>query len=395
MSDKKPGISTLAVHGGESRNKSAHAITTAIHQTSTYVFRDTQELCDYMDGKLDRMEYGRYGNPTTRAVELKLAALDHAEDALLFPSGMCATTTTLMALMKQGDHMILTSDSYRRTRQFCLQILSKFGVETSIVDPRDYAALEKAITPKTKLLFSESPTNPYMNVIDLPKVVEIAKRHRIKVVIDSTFATPFNQTPLDYGVDLVLHSATKYLGGHNDLLAGVICGKKDFVDGIRKFQGILGGIPDPQAAYLLIRGLKTFPLRMERQNASALAIARYLYKHPKISMVYYPGLEHHHNYAVAKAQMSGFGGVVSFEVKATLEQISAFIDHCKIPYIAPSLGGTESLIEQPSLMSFYELTTEERKAVGISDQLVRYAVGVEDTQDLIDDLEQALKVIPG
>ncbi len=395
MSDKKPGISTLAVHGGEPRTKAAHAITTPIHQTSTYVFKDSQEVCDYMDGKLDRMEYGRYGNPTVRAVELKLATLDHAEDALLFPSGMCATTTTLMALMKSGDHMILTSDSYRRTRQFCQQILSKFGVETSIVDPRDYVALEKAITPKTKLLFSESPTNPYMNVIDLPKVVAIAKRHRIKVIIDSTFATPYNQTPLDYGVDLVLHSATKYLGGHNDLLAGVICGKKDFVDGIRKFQGILGGIPDPQAAYLLIRGLKTFPLRMARQNESAMAIARYLNKHPKIQMVYYPGLEHHHNYDVARDQMKGYGGVVSFEVKATLQQISKFIDACKIPYIAPSLGGVESLIEQPSLMSFYELTTEERKAVGISDQLVRFAVGVEDTQDLIDDLDQALKVVPG
>jgi len=395
MSDKKKGISTLAVHGGEPREKAAHAITTPIHQTSTYVFRDTAELCDYMDGKLDRMEYGRYGNPTTRAAELKLAALDHAEDALLFPSGMGAITTTIMALTKAGDHIILTSDSYRRTRQFCLQIMAKFGVETSIVDPRDYDALEKAITPKTKLLFSESPTNPYMNVIDLPKVVAIGKKHRIKIIIDSTFATPFNQTPLDYGVDLVLHSATKYLGGHNDLLGGVITGKKDFIDGIRKFQGILGGIPDPQAAYLLIRGLKTFPLRMARQNESALAIARYLNKHPKISMVYYPALEHHHNYEVAKAQMRGFGGVVSFEVKATLEQISKFIDNCKIPYIAPSLGGTESLIEQPSLMSFYELSTEERKAVGISDQLVRYAVGVEDTQDLIDDLEQALKVIPG
>ncbi len=395
MSDKKKGISTLAVHGGEPREKAAHAITTPIHQTSTYVFRDTAELCDYMDGKLDRMEYGRYGNPTTRAAELKLAALDHAEDALLFPSGMGAITTTVMALTKAGDHIILTSDSYRRTRQFCLQIMAKFGVETSIVDPRDYDALEKAITPKTKLLFSESPTNPYMNVIDLPKVVAIGKKHRIKIIIDSTFATPFNQTPLDYGVDLVLHSATKYLGGHNDLLGGVITGKKDFIDGIRKFQGILGGIPDPQAAYLLIRGLKTFPLRMARQNESALAIARYLNKHPKIGMVYYPALEHHHNYEVAKAQMRGFGGVVSFEVKATLEQISKFIDNCRIPYIAPSLGGTESLIEQPSLMSFYELSTEERKAVGISDQLVRYAVGVEDTQDLIDDLDQALKVIPG
>lgn len=395
MSDKKPGISTLAVHGGEPRKKAAHSISTAVYHASTYVFENTQELCDYMEGKLDRMEYGRYGNPTTRTAEMKLAALDHAEDALLFASGMNAVTSTLLALLKSGDHMILTADSYRRTRQFCLQTLAKFGVETSVVDPRDYEALEKAVTPKTKLLFSESPTNPYMNVIDLPKVVDIARRHRIKVIIDSTFATPLNQTPLDYGVDLVMHSATKYLGGHNDLLAGVICGKRDFVDGIRKFQGVMGGVPDPQAAYLLIRGLKTFPLRMVRQNESALAIARYLEKHPKIAQVYYPGLESHHNHKVAAAQMKGFGGVVSFEVKASLEQISRFIDACQIPYIAPSLGGTESLVEQPSLMSFYELSTEERQAVGISDQLVRYAVGVEDTQDLIDDLEQALRVVPG
>jgi cystathionine gamma-synthase len=244
---------------------------------------------------------------------------------------------------------------------------------------------------QTRLIISESPTNPYLHVIDLPQVTAIARKHRVKTMIDATFATPYNQRPIEYGIDLVTHSCTKYLGGHNDLLAGVVIGNPSLIGALREAQGILGGICDPHSAYLLMRGLKTFALRMERQNASGLAIAQFLESHPRVSRVHYPGLPSHPDYAVAMEQMRGFGGVVSFEVDGGLEDTSRVIDRMRIPYIAPSLGGVESLVEQPSLMSFYELSSEERLAVGMRDNLVRLSCGIEDVADLIADLKQALE----
>jgi cystathionine gamma-synthase len=248
------------------------------------------------------------------------------------------------------------------------------------------------VQPQTRVLFSESPTNPYLYVADLEQIAAIARRHRLRTVIDSTFATPYNQNPLDYGIDLVMHSATKYLGGHNDLLAGVVVGNANMIAALREAQGMLGGIADPHAAYLLLRGLKTFALRMQQHNANGMALARFLAGHPKVRRVYYPGLEDHPSHAVAQQQMRGFGGVVSFEIDGTLQQTSAFIDALRLPYIAPSLGGVESLVEQPALMSYYELSPAERQRLGIGDSLVRYAAGIEDTEDLLADVEQALKV---
>lgn len=393
MSEKKhTKPATLAVHSGEPRTRPGDAVTTPIFQTSTYVFSNTQELRDYMEGRKERMEYGRYGNPTQRAAELKIAALDGAEDALLFSSGMNAVTTTLLAMVAHGTEIVLTSDCYRKTRQFANQVLRRLGVNVHIVEPDAYSEMERLFSEhKVRLLISESPTNPYLNVVDLKRLVELARKYRVKTLIDSTFATPINQRPLDFGVDLVMHSATKYLGGHNDLMAGVICGSADLVGAIRDVQSMLGGVCDPQAAYLLIRGLKTLPLRVAQQNASGQKIAEWLAKHPRIKRVHYPGLKSHPHHNVAVDQMKGFGGVVSFEVDARLEEISSFIDACRIPYIAPSLGGAESLIEQPALMSFYELSTEERLAIGIKDNLVRFSIGLEDADDLIADLEQALR----
>ena len=391
MSEKKK-LPTLAVHAGEERPHAGDAVTTPIFATSTYIFENTKELCDHHEGVAHRMEYGRYGNPTQIAAERKIAALDGAEDALLFSSGMAAVTTTLIAMLSQGNDIVLTSDCYRKTRQFSNTVLRKFGVNVHLVAPDDYEGMERLFSEKKpKLLISESPTNPYLNVLDLERVVGIAKKHRIKVLIDSTFATPVNQRPLEYGVDLVMHSATKYLGGHNDLLAGAICGSSALVGAIRDCQSMLGGILDAHAAYLLIRGLKTLSLRVERQNASGQQIAEWLEKHPKVARVHYPGLKSHPHHEVAKAQMKGFGGVVSFELKAELKEISKVLDALEIPGIGPSLGGAESLIEQPSLMSFYELSTEERLAVGIKDNLVRMSIGLEDPGDLIADLEQGLK----
>ena len=388
---KKPlGPSTLAVHAGEPRPKPSHSLATPIVQTATYTFASTQELKDHFDGKIERVEYGRYGNPTQRVAEAKLAALDGAQDCLLFASGMGAMTTVLFAMLARGTHVVVTDDSYRRTRQFLNQTLSRYGIEVSTVPAGDYEALEDAIRPTTRALVSESPTNPYNRILDLERFAAIGRRHRVKTVIDATFATPYNQRPLEWGVDAVVHSATKYLAGHNDLLAGAVLGSRDLVEGVRTLQGVMGGVIDPFAAYLLVRGLKTFALRMERQNTNAQAVAEFLARHPRVAAVHYAGLPTHPQHHIARKQMRGFGGVVSFEVRGDLDAASRVVDACAIPHIAASLGGVESLIEQPAIMSFYELTSEERLEVGIKDNLIRYAIGIEDADDLIADLAQAL-----
>ncbi len=388
---KKPlGPSTLAVHAGEPRPKPSHSLAMPIVQTATYTFANTQEIKDHFDGKIERVEYGRYGNPTQRVAEAKLAALEGAQDCLLFASGMGAMTTVLFAMLARGTHVVVTDDSYRRTRQFLNQTLSRYGIEVSTVPAGDYEALEDAIRPTTRALVSESPTNPYNRILDLERFAAIGRRHRVKTIIDATFATPYNQRPLEWGVDAVVHSATKYLGGHNDLLAGAVLGARDLVDGVRTLQGITGAVIDPFAAYLLVRGLKTFALRMERQNTNAQAVAEFLARHPRVAAVHYAGLPTHPEHDIARKQMRGFGGVVSFEVRGDLDTASRVVDACAIPHIAASLGGVESLIEQPAIMSFYELTTEERLEVGIKDNLIRYAIGIEDADDLIADLAQAL-----
>ena len=389
---KEPlGPSTMSVHGGEPRRKPAHALTTPIVQTATYTWANSQELKDYFDGKIgERIDYGRYGNPTQKIAESKLAALEGAGDCLLFASGMSAMTTMLYALLSRGTHVVVTDDSYRRTRQFLNAMLPRYGIEVSSVPAGDYEALEDAIKPTTRVLVSESPTNPYNRILDLERFAAIGRKHRVKTVIDATFATPYNVRPLDWGIDLVMHSASKYLGGHNDLLAGAVLGARELMSGIRSLQATTGAIVDPFVAYLLIRGLKTFALRMERQNQNAQAIAEFLAAHPRVERVHYPGLPTHREHDVAKRQMRGFGGVVSFEVRGDLDAASRVVDACAIPYIAASLGGVESLIEQPAIMSFYELTTEERLQVGIKDNLLRYAVGIEDPDDLIADLAEAL-----
>ncbi len=392
-SPRAAGLSTQAVHAGEPRTKLASAIATPIIQSATFTFANTQEVCDYFEGRIQRDEYGRYGNPTQRTAEDKLAALEGAEAALLFSSGMAAVTTTLFAMLAKGAHVVVTDNAYRRTREFFHQILRRYGIEVSMVPAGDYERMEEAVRQTTRLIFSESPTNPYNRILDLERVADVGRRHRVKTIIDATFATPINQRPIDFGIDLVIHSATKYLGGHNDLLAGVVLGSEELIGGIRDLHGILGPVPDPFTAYLLIRGIKTLALRVTQQNLSAQRIAEFLEQHPKIERVHYPGLPSHPEHEIARRQMRGFGAVVSFEVRGDLATASRLVDACRIPRIAPSLGGVESLIEQPALMSFHGLTTEERLQVGIKDTLVRYAIGIEDATDLIADLEQALDQI--
>ena len=391
----RPGPSTLSVHGGEARTKAYHSVTTPIVQTSTYTFRDTAALVEYMEEHMfwdepQRDEYGRYGNPTVRAVEARLAALEGGDDALLTPSGMSAITGTLLVFLSAGSHLVCTIDCYRRTRDFIQQILSRYGVEATIVPAADLQAIEDAIQPNTRLIFSESPTNPFMRCLDLEGLADIGRRHGVRTAIDSTFATPLNLRPLDYGIDLVIHSVTKYLAGHNDVLAGAVIGKNGLTSSLRQMHGILGSVIDPQTAYLVGRGLKTLSLRIERQNANGLAVARFLEEHPRVRRVWYPGLASHPDHAIAAAQLGGFGGVVSFEVDGDGEQTGRFIDALKIPYIGPSLGGVESLVEQVQIVSYYDADAEKLDALGVSPSLVRLACGIEDAADLIGDLEQAL-----
>lgn len=383
------GESTRAVHSGEERSKFARSLTNPIAQTATFVFDNLDEFTDFKAGKVKHFEYGRYGNPTVRVAERKLAALEGGEEALLFPTGMSAVTSVLLAMLRQGQHVVFMEDCYRRTVQFC-KIIQKFGVESTAVPPGDWAALEAAVRPSTRILFAESPTNPHLHVVDLERLVRFGKEHRLKVLIDSTFATPYNQRPLEYGVDLVIHSATKYLGGHNDLMAGSVCGGGAIIAGIKDFRNVVGTMADPQSSYLLIRGLKTLALRMERQNTTALHMAQYLEQHPKVERVYYPGLPSHPDHEIARRQMRGFGGVVSFDVAGDLKRTRNFIHALRLPYLAPSLGGVESLVSHPATISYYDLSAEDRQAIGIKDQMVRYSVGIEDEEELLEDLEQAL-----
>ncbi len=384
-------LATRAIHAGESRRKYADSITTPIVQTSTFTFRNSKHIEEYTKEGKEHYEYGRYGNPTAQVAERRLADLEGAEAGIVFASGMSAITTTILALVQSGDHIVFTDDSYKKTLEFCNSFLKKFHIDCTIVPFGNYRLLEEAVKKNTRFIVSESPTNPYLNIFDLVQLRKIAVRHGILTLIDSTFSTPFNQRPIEFGIDLVLQSATKYLAGHNDILAGAVLGRRELIDKIRDLHKVMGGILDPQACYLLIRGLKTFPLRMQKQNESTLKIARFLESHPRIKRVYYPFLESHPHYSIAREQMTGGGGVVSFEIKGSLKEARRFLDSLELCTIGPSLGGVETLITHPAMVSYYDFSKKERLALGISDTLFRLAVGIEETGDIIADLEQALK----
>jgi cystathionine gamma-synthase len=388
--------STLSVHAGETRPKPYGAVTTPIVQTSTYTFSNTAEIIEFMQAKNQgalniRDEYGRYSNPTQTVVEAKLAALEGGEKALLFASGMNAITTTLSVLLSKGDHLILVEGCYHRTREFTGSFLPRWGIETTIVPVDDPEAWQASIQPNTRMIFAESPTNPYLRVVNIPSLVDIAKSKGITTMLDSTFATPINLRPLEFGIDLVIHSASKYLGGHNDLLAGVVIGAKDKLMDLQTGRGILGGIGNPNDSYLLLRGLKTLDLRIRQQNENGMTIARYLESHPAVHRVYYPGLDSHPDHTVAGELMTGYGGVVSFEIKGGFEETGRFIDRLGIPYIGPTLGGVESIVQQPAAL--YSLDPFERRMAGLKDNLVRYAIGIEAVDDLLTDLAQALQSV--
>ena len=388
---KGASLSTRAIHAGEPRRKYADSLTTPIIQTSTFTFKNSKHIEDFTKKGKEHFEYGRYGNPTAQIAEKRLADLEGAEDCVVFTSGMSAITTTILTLVQSGDHIVITDDSYKKTLEFCRSYLKQFGVECTIVPFGDYEVLEKAIKKNTRFIFSESPTNPYLNIFDLVKIKKIADKYNVLTLIDSTFATPVNQRPIEFGMDLVLQSATKYLGGHNDILAGAVLGKKELVDKIRNLHKSMGGLIDPHCCYLLLRGLKTFPLRVKKQNEIALKVAEFLENHPRIKKVYYPFLKSHRQYKVAKEQMAGGGGVVTFDIKGNINTAKRFLDALKLCYIGPSLGGVETLITHPALVSYYDCTRKQRYELGITDTLFRLAVGIEDVEDIINDLKRGLK----
>ena len=385
---------TLAIHGTGRTPKAYYAVSTPIVQTSNYYFDSTAEVFEFMKAKSEgrvvrEHEYGRYGNPTQQECERKLAAIEGAERAILFSTGMSAVILTLLAYMRRNGHIIFTNDCYRQTRDFATNTLAEFGMQVSLVDPTA-EAIAKAIQPNTNIIFTESPTNPYLRVLDIPAIVKVAKQHRLMTIIDATLATPYNIKPIEMGVDIVIHSATKYLGGHNDLLAGVALGKHDLLNDLNRMQRMIGAIPGPFTCFLLERGLKTFALRMEHHNRAALAIARMLESHPKIEKVWYPGLESHPDHQIAIQQMQGFGSVITFLLKGSDKETRKFIDSLELFLITPSLGGSESLVTQMATMSFFDYPEDYRRSIGMVDNLVRIALGLEDIDDLIADLKQAL-----
>ncbi|XP_009628949.1 cystathionine gamma-synthase 1, chloroplastic-like [Nicotiana tomentosiformis] len=387
---------SVAIHAGErlGRGIVTDAITTPVVNTSAYFFNKTSDLIDFKEKRLASFEYGRYGNPTTVVLEEKISALEGAESTLVMASGMCASTVMLLALVPAGGHIVTTTDCYRKTRIFIETILPKMGITATVIDPADIGALELALNQKkVNLFFTESPTNPFLRCVDIELVSKLCHENGALVCIDGTFATPLNQKALALGADLVLHSATKFLGGHNDVLAGCISGPLELVSVVRNLHHILGGAINPNAAYLIIRGMKTLHLRVQQQNSTALRMAEILEAHPKVKHVYYPGLQSHPEYHIAKKQMTGFGGVVSFEVDGDLLTTAKFVDALRIPYIAPSFGGCESIVDQPAIMSYWDLSQSDRAKYGIMDNLVRFSFGVEDFEDVKADVLQALESI--
>jgi cystathionine beta-lyase/cystathionine gamma-synthase len=389
MSDKNLGPQSLVVHVDRPLNETS-AATPPIWQTSTFGASGPEQFMDMATQPRHDHYYGRYGNPTLTQAEAVIAALEETEGAMLTASGMAAITTAVLSFVRSGDHAIAQRTHYASTLTLMNKTLPRFGVECTLVDQTDPGAFERALRPNTKLIHIETPVNPLLQVTDIAAVTDLARSRGIVTTIDNTFASPINQKPATRGVDLVLHSATKYLGGHSDLLAGAIAGRSDHLDEIWDTMLVLGGTLDPFAGWLLLRGLRTLPLRVERANTNGQQIAEFLEGHPAIERVYYPGLPSHPQHELAKRQMRGFGGVVSFEVKGGFDRAEKTVGSLKMALRAASLGGVETLVVHPAAMWAHSLSEEQLRSAGISAGLIRLSLGIEDAADLRDDLDQAL-----
>ena len=381
---------TAAVHGAAGLEKKNGPVATPIYQTSTFEVADNEE--QQRVTSTDRY-YTRWGNPTNTVAEEAVAAIEGVEAARTFASGMGAITTTVLALLKAGDHVVAQRDVYGGVSKFFSQWLPRVGIETTFVDTNDYGQHARAIRPNTRLLYLESPTNPSLRVVDLKKAAALAKQHKLISMIDSTFGTPINQHPAEYGIDLVMHSGTKYLSGHADLTCGVVAGRHELIEQINETRTTLGNCMDPHASWLLIRGLKTLAVRVARQNENALRVAEFLERHAKVRRVHYPFLKSHPQHAIAREQMSGGGGMVTFEVEGSGEDARRASEAMSLFTLATSLGGVESLVSIPVLTSHAMISAEQREKMGVNEQMVRLSVGIENVDDLMADLEQALQAV--
>src|SRR5579862_1688239 len=390
MKPYNPRSETKAVRGAAGLEKKNGPMATPIYQTSTFEVSDNDEQLRATD--TDHF-YTRYGNPTNTVAEKTIATLEGTEAALTFASGMGAITTTLMALLKSGDHIVAQRDIYGGANKFLKHWLPRMGIETTFVDTTNYEDHERAIRPNTKLLYVESPTNPTLRIVDFKKVTAIARQRGLLTMIDATFGTPINQHPAQYGFDLIMHSGTKYLGGHSDLICGVVCGRHELMEKIWETRTTLGNCMDPHASWMLVRGLKTLPVRVARQNENALRVAEFLAGQAKVRSVNYPFLKTHPQHAIARAQMTGGGGMVSFEVEGSGEDARRASEAMRLFTLAPSLGSVESLVSIPVLTSHAMVDEAERKKIGVSEQLIRLSVGIEEGDDLIADLERALEAV--
>ncbi len=381
---------TKAIHAGEPRRHGVAApVATAITRSSTFTFSSTAEMKRWAEGKSKAYIYTRYGNPTLRVAEEKIAALEGAEAAVVTSSGMAAISSALLGALKQGDELISTAHLYGGTYRLMRDVFPDMGITVRHVGT-SLEGIESLATPRSRVLYVETPTNPTLRLVNLEKAIAFAKKHKLVSIIDNTFATPFLQRPLSLGFDMVVHSATKYLGGHSDIIAGAAAGSAKWMERIQHMVIYLGGSMDPGAAYLLIRGMKTMGVRIERQGANAMKVATFLEKHPKVARVHYPGLKSHPDHALAKKQMKGFGSMLAFDLKGGLPAARKFCDHVQLFLLAASLGGVESLVVLPAFSSHYRMSVKELQTAGLTPGTVRVSIGLEDADDLIADLKQAL-----
>ncbi len=390
---QEKSFNTLTVHAGEDLTENFGAVSVPIYAASVFAFSDAEEGAAIHNYQKPGYFYGRLGNPTQDALEKAIAALENGESALAFASGMAAVSAAVLTIVKSGDHIVAPDSMYSTTTLFFKHLAEHFSIETSFIDTTDAKNYANAIQPNTKILWIETPSNPLVKITDISTVAKIARENSITSIADNTFATPFNQRPLELGVDLLIHSATKYLGGHSDLTAGLLVGRKDIVEKARlETTKIYGGNIAPQIAWLVLRGIKTLALRMERHNNNASAIANMLSKHSKVRAVFYPGLAAHQNHEIATKQMKGFGGMIAFDVGG-IEAGKTLVNNLKVCMLATSLGGVETVIQHSASMTHATLSPEERLTAGVTDGLIRLSVGIEDAQDLIADLQQAFDKI--
>jgi cystathionine beta-lyase/cystathionine gamma-synthase len=389
-SSKPFGAATRAIHAGEEKHGIGGPVATPVIYSSTFTFESTAEMKRWAEGRSPAYIYTRYGNPTLAVAEAKLASLENAEAAVVTASGMAAISSALLAVLQSGDELVATRQLYGGAYRLMRDLFPRFGITVKYVE-NDLAGLDALVTPQTRALYIESPTNPSLRLVDIRRAAAFARKHKLVSLMDTTFASPVLQRPIDLGIDIALHSATKYLAGHSDVIAGAAAGSRALINRVRENIIYLGGSMDPSAAYRLIRGMKTLEIRIRRQSETALAIARFLERHPKVERVHYPGLPSHPDHALARRQMQGgFGGMLSFDVKGGIAAARRFCDRVRVFLVAVSLGGVESLVVLPAYTSHYRMSAAELKAAGVAPGCVRVSVGLEDPADLIEDLRQAL-----